>query len=250
MTKHHILATAALVLAFGATPATAQNAFNPNAVASQPAQEANRFPNARAHRFNEAITGTRTPRFLVEILSVHADRESGATNLGDDEVSVLVHVGNYWTVTERFEDFDNNETRLIAANQSCAYPARDTDGFNRSWGCDINGGADPGIITIEVREHDEALIDPFGLRNMCILPNTLTSDLLATPHACLEDTTHVGIYELDLSSFGLNSRMVEGQSHETEVTMGGYPVGQYTVRYRITRTYDIVDNNARPTLSH
>ncbi|MBL8544975.1 MAG: hypothetical protein JNL81_00840 [Hyphomonadaceae bacterium] len=245
MKRHHILATAALVLACAATPATAQNGFT-NQTASQPAQEATRFPNRRAHPFNEATIGTRTPRYLVEILSVHAERESGATNLGDDEISVLVRANNYWTVTERFEDFDNNETRLIAANQSCAFPARDTDGFNRSWGCDINGGANPGIIEIQVREHDEALIDPFDLRDMCILPDTLTSDLLSRPHECLEDTTYVGIYELDLNGF---SSLQQGQAYETDVTMGGWPIGIYTVRYRVTRTYDIVDQNARPTLS-
>lgn len=246
MKRQHILATAALAFACVATPASAQNAYT-NQVTAPPAQEATRFPNRRAHPFNEATLGTHTPRFLVEILSVHAERESGATNLGDDEISVLVHANNYWTVTERFEDFDNNETRLIAANQSCAYPARDADGFNRSWGCDNSGGVNPGIIEIQVREHDEALVDPFGLEDLCILPNTLTSDLLTRPHQCLEDATYIGTYELDLSTFG---SLQQGQSHETEVTMGGYPIGIYTVRYRVTRTYDIVDSNARPTLSH
>lgn len=248
MKRHHILATAALVFAFAATPATAQNAFTNN-VAGQQAQETNRFPNARAHPFNEATIGTHTPRFVIELLSVHADQETGITNLGDDEITVVMSTPDYWLATQRFEDFDNNETRLIPANQSCIYPARDADGFNRSWGCDINGAPWKNGISIEIREHEEPLFDPFDLEDLCILPQGIPNDLLAAPYQCAAEDTLIGNYTLDYDEASLREHLPVGGSLESEMTVGGPTTGIYTFRYRITRTYDIVDNQTPPSLS-
>ncbi len=245
MKSSHFLTAAAFALtltSFSGVPANAQSNLR-DEMAPRATQNT-----ARPHQRPlppETATGTRTPRYVVDLLSIHADHESGATNLGDDEVTVVVQTPNYWLATERFEDFDNYETREIRQDQSCMWPARDIDGYNGRWQCDRNGAPNPGIIRFEVREHDEPLFDPFDL-DLCILSNSEQSDLLAQAQSCAAADILVGQYEIDLTHYNLPQ---EGSTTVTSMTVGSDNDGVYTVTWRITRAYDIVDRHHATVLS-